>query len=408
MKLKMLAVIFLLCSSSLAQQEINGYRTLDNVAAPATPAAGKTKLYVDSTLKKLCTKDDAGIVNCLALPPGTIVSSTNITFPGAVAATSTLQGIAVAVYAYLDATSSIQTQLNSKPTAALDTDGTMAANSDARVPSQKAVVTYVGAHGGLPAGPTSPNGVPQTLTSTPSGGVAGTPAYALPGFKGRAVTGTTSTDTILVTDDVLPVVYQGSVAVATALPTATTLGITGFATELVNNTSGSSTAVTVTPATWTINGSSTLVIAQGQACKVFVDPSGTNWDAVCHDLQPAAGSGITITRGQYGPTISATGTQTIASGSLALAVSSIGSGACQTVTAGSVNSAAATGVATTDAITFTPNGSIKAVTGYVPATTGGLTIAAYPTSGYVNFDVCNWTSGAIVPGAVTLNWRVTR
>ena len=101
-------------------------------------------------------------------------------------------------------------------------------------------------------------------------------------------------------------------------------------------------------------------------------------------------------------------TQTIASGALALATSSIaGSGGCQTVTAGSVNSAAATGVATTDTITWTASGSIKGLTGYNPST-AQLQITPYPTAGYVNFDVCNPTSGAIVPGAVTLNWRVVR
>jgi hypothetical protein len=68
----------------------------------------------------------------------------------------------------------------------------------------------------------------------------------------------------------------------------------------------------------------------------------------------------------------------------------------------------ATGAASTDAIIWNPSASIKAVTGYVPATTGGLSIAAYPTSGNVNFDVCNWTSGSLTPGAITLNWRVVR
>ena len=108
------------------------------------------------------------------------------------------------------------------------------------------------------------------------------------------------------------------------------------------------------------------------------------------------------------PDISGNFAITVASGSLALATSEIASAACQTVSAGSVNSAAATGVVTTDVISFTPNATIKAVTGYVPATTGGLTITAYPTSGYVNFDVCNWTAGAVTPGAVTVNWRVSR
>jgi hypothetical protein len=111
-----------------------------------------------------------------------------------------------------------------------------------------------------------------------------------------------------------------------------------------------------------------------------------------------------------GNNLSAAGglTTTIASGSLALATSEIASYACQTVTQGSVNSAAATNVATTDVITFMPNGSIKTVTGYTPAAAGGLTVTAYPTAGYVNFDVCNWTVAAITPGAVTVNWRVVR
>lgn len=96
-------------------------------------------------------------------------------------------------------------------------------------------------------------------------------------------------------------------------------------------------------------------------------------------------------------------TQTIASGTSALGTSSISSGACATVV-----TTTATGVASTDTIQWTPNASIKAVTGYAPSTSGGLSIAAYPTSGNVNFDVCNWSSGSITPGAVTLNWRVVR
>lgn len=123
----------------------------------------------------------------------------------------------------------------------------------------------------------------------------------------------------------------------------------------------------------------------------------------------AAESGSGTAADPYIQTASwATGTVTIASGALALATSEIASGACQTVTEGSVNSAAATGVATTDVITFTPNATIKAVTGYVPLTAGGLTINAYPTAGYINVDVCNWSAAAITPGAVTINWRVVR
>ena len=98
----------------------------------------------------------------------------------------------------------------------------------------------------------------------------------------------------------------------------------------------------------------------------------------------------------------------IASGALALATSSISTTTCQSVSAGSTNSAVATGVATTDVIQYSVNGSIKAVTGFVPGTTGGLSIVGYPTAGYVNWDVCNWESGSVTPGAVTLNWAVYR
>ena len=95
-------------------------------------------------------------------------------------------------------------------------------------------------------------------------------------------------------------------------------------------------------------------------------------------------------------------------GSLALATSSISSGACQAVTPGSVNSVASPVVATTDVIQWAPSGSLSGATGFAPATSGGLSIAAYPTAGYVNFDVCNWSASPITPSAVTVNWKVPK
>lgn len=94
---------------------------------------------------------------------------------------------------------------------------------------------------------------------------------------------------------------------------------------------------------------------------------------------------------------------TIASGTSALGTSAISSATCATVV-----TTTATGAVTTDTIIWNPNGSIKAVTGYIPAIAGGLTIAGYPTVNAVNWDVCNWTSSSITPGAVTLNWKVVR
>jgi hypothetical protein len=105
----------------------------------------------------------------------------------------------------------------------------------------------------------------------------------LSGLTARSVNGTTSTDTILYSDNNEPVDYQGSVAVAVSLPTPTTLGNSHFWTLLNNLTTGSSTVVTVTPAgSWTVNGSSTLPIAQGSECSLHVDPhASTNWIALC-------------------------------------------------------------------------------------------------------------------------------
>jgi hypothetical protein len=96
-------------------------------------------------------------------------------------------------------------------------------------------------------------------------------------------------------------------------------------------------------------------------------------------------------------------TRTIASGTASLGASAISSAVCA-----SVVTVAATSVASTDAVIWTPNASLKTITGYAPSTSGGLSISAYPTNGNVNFDVCNWSGGSITPGAVTLNWRVVR
>lgn len=93
----------------------------------------------------------------------------------------------------------------------------------------------------------------------------------------------------------------------------------------------------------------------------------------------------------------------IANGTSALGTSAISSPSCATVV-----TTAATGVATTDVITAGFNGDPTAVTGYAPSTSGMLTIIAYPTTNNVNFKVCNNTASSITPGAITLNWKVTR
>jgi hypothetical protein len=138
--------------------------------------------------------------------------------------------------------------------------------------------------------------------------IAVAPTCWLNSLTPRAVTGTAATDTILFSDAIVE--YQGSAAVATALPTPATLGNAGFYAKLVNTTSGSATAVTLTAAgayTFSSTGTGTLVIAQGQSCSLLADPAGSVWDDTCGDLPLTAGANISITRGRFGPTISATG-----------------------------------------------------------------------------------------------------
>lgn len=94
----------------------------------------------------------------------------------------------------------------------------------------------------------------------------------------------------------------------------------------------------------------------------------------------------------------------IANGTAAMGTSAIASGTCATVV-----TVSAAGVATTDVVSTGFNGDPTAVTGYGASATGAvLTIYPYPTSGNVNFKVCNSTASSITPSALTLNWKVTR
>ena len=91
------------------------------------------------------------------------------------------------------------------------------------------------------------------------------------------------------------------------------------------------------------------------------------------------------------------------SGTATLGTAEIAANACATAV-----TTAATGVATTDVISWTPNADLNAVTGYGKASTDGLIIYPYPTADNINFKVCNGTGVAITPGAASLNWRVIR
>jgi len=93
----------------------------------------------------------------------------------------------------------------------------------------------------------------------------------------------------------------------------------------------------------------------------------------------------------------------VASGANALGTSAIAANTCATAV-----TATATGTASTSRIKWTPNADISGVTGYGVSSTDGLIIFPYPGTDTVNFKVCNSTSASITPGAVTLNWEVSK
>ena len=142
-----------------------------------------------------------------------------------------------------------------------------------------------GSGSSLPAGPTSPNGVPQNLTSTPSGGVAGAAAWNLSGVVTRASTCTANADTILVTDRSGYVSESDASACAVTLPQAGTSGFANsFSFILCNIGAGTST---ITPTTSTISyttggaytsGAASMALKSSQCAVVYSD--NTNYFAV--------------------------------------------------------------------------------------------------------------------------------
>jgi hypothetical protein len=212
---------------------------------------------------------------------------------------------------------------------------------------------------------------------------------------------TATTDTITSSDKGTVVTENNASSVAVAITTA------GFvSTDYFTVKNLGAGLATYTPSAGNIDGASTITCAQKQSADLYFD--GTNYKALANTCQ--LGALATVTPGANVATAAAVAlsgagglTSTIASGTSALGTGAISSAACATVVTTS-----ATNTATTDVVLASFNGDPTAVTGYIPATAGMLTIIAYPTANNVNFKVCNNTSSSITPGAITLNWRVVR
>ena len=218
----------------------------------------------------------------------------------------------------------------------------------------------------------------------------------------------TSTVNAVGTDAITFTQFSLNPATIMTTTTALSLGQTPLTTR------GDLLTVDATPALKRLAKCSQYQTVQGGASDTACDAVHLDQSAATTGILGSAGGGTgngffavsgpaSTTKTFTFPNASSTVSYTVASGTSALGTSAISSATCATVVTTS-----ATGTATTDVITAGFNGDPTGVTGYVPLTSGMLTIIAYPTADNVNFKVCNNTSASITPGAITLNWRVAR
>lgn len=196
------------------------------------------------------------------------------------------------------------------------------------LPGSQFAPTYDNGAGALAevSAPTSPNNVPQTLISIPSGGLATAAVFSLAGVPIRASTCGSNVDTVLAADRAGYVSWSDASACAVTLPQA---GSTGFGSNFVflGCDIGVGTA-TVTPTTSTISysqqtspyytsGASSLPISKGQCAYIYSD--NTNYFALLFGL----GAGPVLgTNGGTGGTLGLNGAT---SGTMTIGTSATGS-----------------------------------------------------------------------------------
>ena len=312
----------------------------------------------------------------LTAPLGTIVGTADTQ----TLTNKTLDGVAPATMAYLDATSSIQTQLNGKEASL----GYTPLNRSSNLSDVENAATALSNLGGQAALGYTP--VPNTRTVN---------AHALSGN----VT-VTASDVGLgnVTNDA----QTKAAIVPNTVPSAGQVlagNIGGTAYNPIS-ISGDCTLAASGALSCTKSGGAAFGSAAFANTSAF-DAAGAAATAQSNTEAFAANASNINTGTLNAARLPATVTQTIASGTAAMGTSAIASDTCAAVV-----TVAATGVTTTDNVSADFGSDPTSTLGYEPGAM--LTIVKYPTAGDVNFKVCNNTASSITPGAITLNWRVTR
>jgi hypothetical protein len=179
---------------------------------------------------------------------------------------------------------------------------------------------------------------------------------------------------------------------------------------------GSTHGLTI-PAGTAVSGLANNVIYASDATSGFAEVNENNTglsrvctvgNAQCTFTQTFPTAGIMVSTGSaFGTSLTApTGaiTGTIASGQTAIPVTALAANTCDA----SATTATATGAATTDAPTVAYASDPTGVTGYGGGTSGGISIRSWTTSNTFNFKRCNESGASITPGALNINWKVTR
>ena len=259
--------------------------------------------------------------------------------------------------------------------------GTVTDGSSSTTPNQLAVATAV-AH--VQAYVTTlPTAAMPALTGDATN-TAGSLTMTVKAINGTVLSGLASGLLYNTTSTGVP-----SIATSAQVQTAIGSGVYDAAGAASSLLSGTETV----SGTWTFNNGSLKL-------------AGSSSGSLTVEAAAAAGSGVDVLPAAVNSPAKIP--QVVFAGTIALSTSSISTGTCQAVSAGTTNSVAATNVATTDIIDWSPQVSLQGVTGYEVNTGGALSIDTYPTAGYINVNICNWTTGSITPGALTLNVRVIR
>lgn len=149
---------------------------------------------------------------------------------------------------------------------------------------------------------------------------------------------------------------------------------------------------------------STSVGGDGHDSGATTYPPAGSGDVIGRIAAPSTSSG-SFSMVDLGPEIipAPSGTITVCSGTITLGTTAIASGAKSTL-----STTTCTGLLTSDNIKLDFSSDPSAVTGYAPSASGMLTLVSFPTANTINLYQYNNTGASITPGAMTLNYRVTR